>query len=98
LEANACGTPAIVYDVPGLRDAVQHGRTGLLVEPNPEAMGRELVKLFTDRGLYHRLTEQAIAESENHSWDQSAVTFGSAITRGLANKERLAGMRLMGGI
>ncbi len=29
-EANACGTPAIASDVPGLRDAVQDGKTGLL--------------------------------------------------------------------
>jgi glycosyltransferase involved in cell wall biosynthesis len=27
-EANRCGTPAIVYDVPGLRDSVRDGKTG----------------------------------------------------------------------
>ena len=98
LEANACGTPAVVYDVPGLRDSVRHGETGLLVEANPEALAHELVKLCRDQGLYHRLTEQAIAGSANHSWDQSAAIFGSAIARGLEDKKRLAGMRLMGGI
>jgi len=98
LEANACGTPAIVYDVPGLRDSVQNGRTGLLVQPDPSALARELVTLWNDRDLYRRLTEQAIIESAKHSWDQSAATFGGAIAEGLAESERLAGSRLMGGI
>src|SRR5262249_41256318 len=31
LEAAACGTPAVATDVPGLRDAVRNGETGLLV-------------------------------------------------------------------
>ena len=31
LEANTLGTPAVAYDVPGLRDSVRDGRTGWLV-------------------------------------------------------------------
>ena len=98
LEANAVGTPAVVYDVPGLRDAVQHGRTGLLGEQNPEALAHALVKLWNDQPLYHRLVEQAVQESTNHSWDQSAAIFGSAVSRGLSDNERLTRMRLIGGI
>src|SRR5207245_2730551 len=30
-ECNACGTPAVVYDVPGLRDSVRDMETGLVV-------------------------------------------------------------------
>src|SRR5205823_79876 len=37
LEAAACGTPAVVTDVPGLRDAVRDGETGLLVPPGDAA-------------------------------------------------------------
>ena len=39
-EANAVGTPAVVYDRPGLRDSTIHERTGLLTSPNPEALAR----------------------------------------------------------
>ena len=30
-EANACGTPAVVYNVPGLRDSVRNEETGLRI-------------------------------------------------------------------
>lgn len=33
-EANACGTPAVAYDVPGLRDAIKNMETGILVPFN----------------------------------------------------------------
>ena len=38
-EANAMGTPAIGYDVHGLRDSIRHGETGIIVkEKTPAAM------------------------------------------------------------
>jgi glycosyltransferase involved in cell wall biosynthesis len=98
LEANACGTPAVVYDVRGLRDSVHQGRTGLLVEANPYALADALAKLWNDQALYHRLTAEAKAESANYSWDHSTDIFAAAIRRGLANNERLAGMSVLGGI
>ena len=35
-EANACGTPAIAYDIVGYWDAVRDGETGLLTEATPK--------------------------------------------------------------
>ena len=35
-EAGACGTPAVVSDIAGHRDALAHGVSGLLVEPGDE--------------------------------------------------------------
>jgi len=34
-EANACGTPAIISNVTGLRDSVRPGQTGLVLSPRP---------------------------------------------------------------
>lgn len=43
-EANSQGTPAIVYDVDGLRDSVRHDQTGLICEKNiPESMAEILL-------------------------------------------------------
>jgi glycosyltransferase involved in cell wall biosynthesis len=47
-EAAACGTPAIGYRVPGLADSVP-ASGGLLVDPDPAALGRALVDFFSDR-------------------------------------------------
>ena len=33
-ESNAMGTPAVAYNVPGLRDSIRHGETGILVKEN----------------------------------------------------------------
>jgi len=32
MEANACGVPVLAYDVPGCRQAIQHGLNGYLIE------------------------------------------------------------------
>jgi glycosyltransferase involved in cell wall biosynthesis/O-antigen/teichoic acid export membrane protein len=44
-EAAAMGTPAIAYDVAGLRDSVS-ASCGILTAPNPEALGRTLCEYF----------------------------------------------------
>lgn len=47
-EANSQGTPAIVYDVDGLRDSTQHGVTGLVSKNNPVSLSRTIEEFFTD--------------------------------------------------
>ena len=49
LEAAACGIPAIGANAGGVPDAVLHGKTGLLVEPDsPEELANALMFLFLD--------------------------------------------------
>jgi glycosyltransferase involved in cell wall biosynthesis len=43
LEANTLGTPALAYDVPGLRDSVRDGKTGWLV-PSGHDLTAALIK------------------------------------------------------
>jgi glycosyltransferase involved in cell wall biosynthesis len=46
LEAMAAGRPVVATDVGGVRDAVRHGETGLLVPPaDPEALAAAIVRL-----------------------------------------------------
>jgi glycosyltransferase involved in cell wall biosynthesis len=71
-EANALGTPAIAYDVPGLRDSIQDGRTGLLVSPAPETLAKEAIQLTADSSRYERLRREAIAWGSACSWDKTA--------------------------
>src|SRR5439155_26406399 len=61
LEAAACGTPAVATDVPGLRDAVRGGETGLLVRPGDvPAPAAALCRVLEDQGLRERLGATAV--------------------------------------
>jgi glycosyltransferase involved in cell wall biosynthesis len=48
LEAMASGAPVIVADTPGLSRAVEHGATGLRVDPTPEAFAHAIGALLQD--------------------------------------------------
>jgi glycosyltransferase involved in cell wall biosynthesis len=73
LEAGACGTPAVATDVPGLRDAVRDGETGLLVRsPEPLAIADALRRMFADAKLRARLGEGARRYAATFDWDAVA--------------------------
>ncbi|MDE6177277.1 MAG: glycosyltransferase [Paramuribaculum sp.] len=49
-EAQACGVPCIVSDIPGARDLIIPGTTGLLVRPgSPEAIAEAICRLYDNR-------------------------------------------------
>jgi len=56
LEAAACGRALVATDVPGCREVVVHGETGLLVPPrDPRALADALQRLAEDAALRRRL-------------------------------------------
>lgn len=74
LEANACGLPAVASDVPGLRDAVRHGETGLLVpHGNVEQLTISIRRLLLDAPLRQRLGDAAVRWAAQFSWDKAAA-------------------------
>lgn len=72
-EANAMGTPAIGYDVHGLRDSIRDGETGLLCDGNPEAMADMAVGLLEDEARRERLSGNGLEWAGEFDWDRSAV-------------------------
>jgi glycosyltransferase involved in cell wall biosynthesis len=59
LEASAMRVPSVVTDIRGCRQAVTHGRNGLLVPVgDTEALGNAIVRVLTDRDLAGRLGEE----------------------------------------
>jgi glycosyltransferase involved in cell wall biosynthesis len=74
-EANACGTPAIAYDIVGYRDAVKDGETGVLTEATPEALARAAISFARDTDLQRRWSESALSWSQQFSWDETAAAF-----------------------
>jgi len=72
-EANAYGTPAVVYDVPGLRDSVRHGATGLVTRRNrPQDLCSAMEELLEDRAQYCRMQQAALEWSRELSFDVTA--------------------------
>ena len=79
-ESNAVGTPVIAYDVPGLRDSVRNGRTGVLVKGNsPDSLAQAAVSLLKDQDLLNKYSFSALAFSREFSWDASADAFDKII-------------------
>jgi glycosyltransferase involved in cell wall biosynthesis len=73
LEGNACGTPVIATDVPGLRDAVKDGETGILTPfGDIRALEEKMVGLLQDAALRERLTNGALAWAHEFNWDTAA--------------------------
>jgi len=86
LEANACRVPVVAERVPGLRDSVREGETGLLAPTlRPEDLARGIVRILSDAALRERLAEGALAWSERFRWD--------AVTASLAECLRAAAER-----
>lgn len=78
-EAASQGTPAVVYDVPGLRDSVRHGQTGLVTNPNPVAMAKGIVNLLHQPEQYQKLRHTAWEWSKHITFDQSYKDLKTAL-------------------
>jgi hypothetical protein len=74
LEANTLGTPAVAYDVPGLRDSVRDGRTGWLVPAHhdlTQALAGALTEL-ADPDRRRSYADESQRWAQRFSWDSSA--------------------------
>lgn len=72
IEANACGTPVVAADSPGLRDSVVQDRTGLLVPAlDPAAFATAMRSLMQDDILAARLRDGALAWAADHDWEHT---------------------------
>lgn len=78
-EAASQGTPAVVYDVPGLRDSVRHEQTGLVTAPHPQAMAHAIARLLGNETNYQRLRRAAWQWSKQITFDQSYKDLKTAL-------------------
>jgi glycosyltransferase involved in cell wall biosynthesis len=89
LEANACGTPVVAANVPGLRDSVQDGETGLLVpHGDPGALAREVRALLLDDDRREQMARKAVAWAARFDWDQTARSCLDLLIHCLEERER----------
>jgi glycosyltransferase involved in cell wall biosynthesis len=74
-EAAARGTPSVVYDIPGFRDAVVDGRTGLTVAPEPSALARAVGDLLDDHVRYDAMRAAAWRSVAGVTYDATTDAF-----------------------
>jgi glycosyltransferase involved in cell wall biosynthesis len=78
-EANALGTPAVVYNRPGLRDSTVHERTGLVTSSDPASLARGIVRALSEPGLYERLRGGALEWAGAFTWERASGAFEQAL-------------------
>ena len=79
IEAGSVGTPAVGYDVPGLRDSIRNGETGRLAPAgDQQTLARVAVELV-DSARYDEVCQAATAWAARFSWQKTAselIAFG----------------------
>lgn len=71
--AYAFGKPVVVSDVGGLDEAVEHGKTGLLVPPrDPQALADAIIQLLVDPDLRAIMEKNVKRKAEELSWSSVA--------------------------
>ena len=72
MEAAANGVPVVAYDIPGLRDAVVDGVTGVLVPRTPGALGEAAVQILENEQVWRMQSTAGIVWASSHTWDDVA--------------------------
>lgn len=81
-EANSQGTPAIVYNVDGLRDSVRDDDTGIVCKENtPANLAKNILHLLNNRDEYERLRHNAWNWSKKITFTKSHEDFKAIIFR-----------------
>lgn len=81
-EAAAVGTPSIVYDSPGCRDAVDYGRCGYICNENTtEALAKRMIACIYDRDEYMQIRKAAYDFVQNMTWENNIRRFDDMMDR-----------------
>ncbi len=71
LEAMRCGTPAVVSDIPVLREVM--GDAVIFVDPrDPGSIADGMKRVLTDPALAAEMARRGAARAELYTWDRSA--------------------------
>jgi glycosyltransferase involved in cell wall biosynthesis len=74
-EANSQGTPAVAYDVDGLRDSIKNGATGILAaREEPRALAEAILRVLNDP-QYESMCRAALDMSKSMSFGKSYSDF-----------------------
>jgi glycosyltransferase involved in cell wall biosynthesis len=86
IEANACGTTAVAFDAPGLRESIVDGVSGLLASDDAQ-FTECLARVLTDGELRHRLEAGAVLRAREFSWDKAAAQAQEVLEEAIRRKK-----------
>jgi glycosyltransferase involved in cell wall biosynthesis len=91
LEAMAAGCPVVVSEVGGLREVVQHGKTGLTVYPdNPQSIAWGILRVLRQpQRAVARAEEAREAVRRDFSWDTVAAQTIEVYRRVIEERKRI---------
>lgn len=81
-EAASQGTPAVVYDVDGLRDSVRDGDTGIVTQCTPADLAAGVVQALDDQKLYTKMRSRAWQWSKKITFEQCYADFIKIVGKG----------------
>lgn len=77
VEAAAHGVPVVAYDIPGLRDSVQHEITGLRVSATPHALAQGAEAVVMSPTTWSRFSQDSSEWAQGFSWNIAAEQLAS---------------------
>lgn len=82
IEANACGTPVLGADVPGIQDSVEEGKSGWLIACGDDRAWTERLQQFLEHPeALEALRDSSIQWAQQFSWAVSAQKFLDILQR-----------------
>jgi glycosyltransferase involved in cell wall biosynthesis len=77
IEAMAAGVPVVATEVPGIRDVIRNGVTGVLVPVGaPQALADAVRRVLADDSLRQALTSAAFADvSRRFTWERAIAAY-----------------------
>ncbi|OGG12594.1 hypothetical protein A3D77_04625 [Candidatus Gottesmanbacteria bacterium RIFCSPHIGHO2_02_FULL_39_11] len=82
IEANACATPVVASNVPGLRDSVRNPHTGFLVSAfKVDQYTEKTLLLIKEKPLREKFRKKSIAWANRFNWDSNCKKFISLLSK-----------------
>src|SRR3989344_7158001 len=78
-EANALGCIPIGYNVPGLKNSIKSGYSGLLTENNPHDLAQAAINILQNKNLRLKLVENGILWAKQFTWEKTYLSIKSVI-------------------
>jgi|SRR5258708_1404215 len=80
-EAGIIGTPTVAYNVLGLRDTIENNKSGILVNPNPQDLAKNVIVLIKDKEKYNKMKKEAMQLAGKYTWENTAKVAWKFIER-----------------